>query len=84
MALRFLEARPEKTLCVVTHGMFLKVLMSVMMRREKTEHDFFESINKFHYPSNTGITKCELGRFRDGEWTLNTWNDDAHLGEIKD
>jgi probable phosphoglycerate mutase len=81
-ALRFIEARPESSICVVTHGMFLKALMSVMMRDENTDHDFFMSINSFHYPSNTGITKCEWGRFRDGEWTLHTWNDDAHLGEV--
>jgi broad specificity phosphatase PhoE len=83
-ALRFIAERPEETLCVVTHGTFLKMLMSVMMCGEKTTHDFFLSIDNFHYPSNTGITKCELGRFKEGEWTLHTWNDDAHLGEVRD
>lgn len=81
-ALRFLETRPENTICVATHGTFLKMLISIMMRGEATTYDFFESIDNFYFPSNTGITKCEFERYGESRWILVHWNDDAHLGEL--
>jgi broad specificity phosphatase PhoE len=78
-ALSFLEARPEERILVVTHGVFLKMLMTVMAFGEATTPDEFRGIDKFFFPGNTGVTKCTL---REGRWRLITWSDDAHLGEI--
>lgn len=79
-ALRMLEYianRAEDKILAVVHGTILIVLLSVMMRGETTESDFFESIESHVRTSNTGITKCE---YKDGAWKLVIWNDHAHLG----
>ncbi len=81
VAIRFLEARPEERILVVTHGVFLKMMMTAMAFGDSATPDEFKRIDKFLFPGNTGITKCT---FREGRWRLMTWNDDAHLGEIED
>jgi broad specificity phosphatase PhoE len=75
-ALKYLLDRQEEALVVVTHGMFLKMLMAVMVFGESLDAREFNAINNFLHASNTGITKCT----HDREWLLVNWNDDAHLG----
>lgn len=82
-ALKFLEVRREEKIVVVTHGTFLKMLMSVMMERTDTSPRFFEAIDDFMYVNNTGITKCVYDKYKDGRWILQAWNDDAHLGALQ-
>jgi 2,3-bisphosphoglycerate-dependent phosphoglycerate mutase len=75
-ALKYVLNRQEETLVVVTHGIFLKMLMAVMAFGEDLEVDVYRAFNDFLYANNTGITKCTY----DGKWLLVNWNDDAHLG----
>lgn len=80
-ALDYLLNRDEETIAVVTHGTFLKMLIAVMMEGEELNPEFFESIDRFFFPENTGITWVEYNRpFRPNRWQLITWNDHAHLG----
>lgn len=83
-AVTFLEERPESRICVVTHGEILRHILCVMMRGDDVDPAFFKSIRTFLYPSNTGITRCVFGKFDRPVWMLETWNDDAHLGEVRE
>jgi probable phosphoglycerate mutase len=79
-ALHFLENRPEKTLAVVTHGTILKMLIATMAHGDTITLEEFARMDFFLHPTNTGITECVLTKHG---WRLWTWNDKAHLGEIR-
>ncbi|MCX8008120.1 MAG: histidine phosphatase family protein [Patescibacteria group bacterium] len=68
----------EKTILLVSHGDFIKVIVSVMIFGHdldpKIALKFYEGLRM----TNTGITVCELVNHH---WKLITWNDQAHLGE---
>jgi broad specificity phosphatase PhoE len=73
-----LEDSGHDNILVVTHGTFIKYLISLMIfGREvtKTEHN---KLRRFFWSTNTGITICE---FHEDEWNLLTFNDIAHLAE---
>jgi len=87
--LAFLESRHEKRIIVVTHGIFLKILIAYMLNGDAlTAHDY----NKASYlnPSNNaGITVCQYtnGLFntslfapkREQRWKLIAWDDHINL-----
>jgi broad specificity phosphatase PhoE len=83
-ALKFVEylktLDQEQTVAVVTHGLFLIVLVLVMKFGEEFTPELYEKFRNFLYLNNTGITV--LDNTYNGEWWLMTWNDYAHLGEI--
>lgn len=79
-ALQILIDRPELTLLVVTHGNFLRILMTMMLAKEHATADLYTDVYSFFAASNTGITECRYTNA--GTWQLRTWNDHAHLGEI--
>lgn len=80
-ALEYLIAREEETMVVVTHGTFLRMLIAVMMRGSVLKPDFWNEIDDFLYPQNTGITWVEYdNKYHPNRWHLVTWNDHAHLG----
>jgi 2,3-bisphosphoglycerate-dependent phosphoglycerate mutase len=79
-ALRFLEERPEQELAVVTHGTILKMLITTTLHGSEATPEEFARLDYFLHPSNTGITKCVLTKHG---WRLWTWNDLAHLGEVR-
>jgi len=80
-AIGFLESRTEERILVVTHGVFLKMILAAMMFGSELTSREFHGVDKFLYPRNTGITKCTL---KEERWRLMTWNDDEHLGELID
>ncbi len=84
LALAFLRARPEKQIAVTTHGFFLKMLIAVMMHGEEIGYLTFNFTLDFLEPKNTGITTCHFDKDGNARWTLVTWDDHAHLGEIKE
>lgn len=71
------EQEVESVLCI-THGLFLRVLIAVMMFGEKVSREELVSFMRFVRINNTGITVCEL--LPKGDWRLVTLNDHAHLG----
>lgn len=80
-ALEYLKSREENVLAVVTHGAFLKMLLSVMMKGEELHPDFYDEVDRFFFPENTGITMVEYdNKYHPNRWQLITWNDQAHLG----
>lgn len=74
--IKFISARKEHNIAVVTHGMFLRMLTAVLMLGEDADIDQYYKIINIFKLQNTGITVWEK---RD-EWRLITWNDHAHLG----
>ena len=80
-ALRFLLSRPEKKVAVVTHEMFLKMMISAMVETDAVRSvEFLRTIRYFMIGENTGITVAEYGDFGFGErFRLRIWNDHAHL-----
>ena len=79
-ALHFLEVQPERVLAVVTHGLFLRMLIACMLHGETVPPEAFARFDSFLHTDNTGITECVLTVERG--WRLWTWNDNAHLGEV--
>ncbi|QSH39519.1 histidine phosphatase family protein [Candidatus Kaiserbacteria bacterium] len=76
-----LEARPEEHIVVTSHGFFLKFFIAHHLLGEYLTPDIF--VNQLMHTmrsANTGITYFTLGGKKD--WSLCSWNDYAHLGEI--
>ena len=81
-ALAYLLERPEEKILVVTHGWFLRVLLSLMMHGDALTNDQYLRIWKFFTSKNTGITICEHNEENvAGGWRMQTWMDHAHLAE---
>lgn len=81
-ALESLRAHPAERLCVVTHGIFLRMLFLVLLKgKEFDGHDF---ANMWRVStSNTGVSYikwCEGEGEWDRGWNIVSWNDSAHLG----
>ena len=82
-ALEFLENRKEDNILVVTHGLFLRILIArVIFGRELTGREGARFVEKTA-TKNTGITVISDDSTKhreDSPWKLLTWNDHAHLG----
>lgn len=82
--LRKLESLELDSLAVVSHGIFIVHLLSAMMFGESLTKKTFIPIVSFTNLSNTGLTVCEWNTAKSpNHWRLQTLNDDAHLGEVK-
>jgi broad specificity phosphatase PhoE len=87
-ALRFLEIREESNIIVVTHGFFLRVILSVVLLGEYVTGREFAKITDTTRTQNTGITVLQFStddlhhtnRILDPRWVLYVYNDHAHLG----
>ena len=80
-ALMYLRERPEETIAVVTHGMFLRALVASMLFGDSYSIEEYLKIQQFLVTRNTGITVAEWdNEHAPDRWRLITWNDHAHLG----
>jgi phosphoserine phosphatase len=75
-ALEFIAGRESPHMLIVTHGQFMRLLVSVMAFGQTLEADVFRQLQTFLTMSNSALTRCELRR---GQWQLITWNDRSHL-----
>ncbi len=76
--LHHLLSLPDRNLLLVTHGEFMKVLISVMIFGHDIDPQNALKLYQSLKMSNTGLTICDWN----GElWKLISWNDQAHLGE---
>lgn len=79
-ALALLESHPKDRLLVVTHGLYLRVLMAyAIFGEELNGHELDNMIGAF-VTNNTGITVMKFDAVRARPWIICTWNDHAHLG----
>lgn len=80
--LELLEKRPEKNIAVVTHGVFLYVLMGIVIFGKKLAYEEYADLHESLAIGNTGITiftYTETPRRENRQWRVETWNDHAHL-----
>jgi probable phosphoglycerate mutase len=86
-ALQHLLSMKEQRIVVVTHGNFLRNLLGIMLRGETgySPQDYIDIESTFEL-SNTSITVAEYKyhwRKDSQTWMIESWNDYAHLGEVK-
>lgn len=80
--LAYLETRKEKTVLVVTHGIFLKMFIAYMLYRDNLTASGYNKLSFFNASNNAAITVCE---YVDGwfapkppkRWKLLSWDDYA-------
>lgn len=77
-AWKFLETETDTDILVVTHGLFLRMLVSKILLGNLLTPDAWYATRGTIEMSNTGITVCTLEEDR---WQLLTWNDHAHFAE---
>lgn len=82
-ALAFLAQKSEEHILVVTHGLFLCILLSyVTFGEELTARECLRFIKRF-YVENTGLTVFGYDeKSQPNPWWVWVWNDHAHLAEI--
>ncbi|MCR4276288.1 MAG: histidine phosphatase family protein [Candidatus Parcubacteria bacterium] len=80
-ALKHLADRPEKDLLVVTHGFFLKTMVTRILIGKTINGDSFKHFQYRVRTQNTGLSVLEFDSdLDDPSWRLLVWNDHAHLG----
>ncbi len=79
-----LASRKEENLIVVTHGIFMRMIVAVaIMGKELTSHDYWKFFVALGL-DNTGITILKSNEIDEkyddvAPWELVTWNDHSHL-----
>ena len=77
-ALALIDAQEGSDILVVTHGHFLRFLISTILLGNSMSPEVWLNMETSFWTSNTGITVCTRGEKR---WRLLTWNDHAHFGD---
>jgi len=72
---------PEEKIIVVTHELFIKIMLAAMASEDDVKAvEFYRTMRYFMIGDNTGITVSEYGNFSyDKHFRLRIWNDHAHL-----
>lgn len=70
----------NESVLVVTHGHILRMMIAVMFDSDITP-ELFHRFEIFFMTRNTGLTLVE--KKKETPWRLLTWNDHAHLGDIR-
>jgi len=84
-ATQFLKNQTAEHIVVVTHGLFLRNLLGVLIFGGNLTPQENESLHCFRI-QNTGVSVCtyrtkeEAGSEYESGWHIETWNDQAHLG----
>lgn len=80
-ALEFLENRKEKSLVVITHGFFLRMILAKVMLNDSLTEANFKNIKSRAITENTGLSAIKFSKgYEDTCWRLWIYNDHAHLG----
>lgn len=75
-ALDFLETRTEEHIVVVSHGVVIRMLLTLMCLGETVTPEIFHTFEHHLRMTNTGVSVCEkIG----SDWHVLTINDYAHL-----
>jgi len=75
--LTYIKRRREKRIIMVTHGIFLKMVVSYMLYGEKLTATQYNNLSYFNPINNAGMTICSYTThfFQKNEWKLLVWND---------
>ena len=75
--LRYIKHRWQKRIIMVTHKIFLKMVISYMLYGEKLTASQYNSLSFFNPIDNASMAICTYTShwFRKGKWELLVWND---------
>lgn len=76
--LESLESLTEEHIAVVSHSVFIKMVVLLIIVGEDLTPGIFNRSYKGMKFATSGLTVCS---FKNGEWSLDTWNDQAHLAD---
>jgi len=82
-ALTYLASRPEENILVVTHGLFLRIIIAYATLGESLSGEECRGFIRTFHTENTGLTVLVYETRDDPKispWWLWVWNDHAHLG----
>lgn len=81
-ALTFLSERSEQALVVVTHGFFLRTMLSRILLGSTLQAENFRHFQTHARTQNTGLSVIKLIQKKEQipAWRLWIFNDHAHLG----
>ncbi len=76
---KYLNNLKKENVLVVTHGGPIRMtILCMMFRNSDIDSKTYHKFNDLFRITNTGITMCEKNK--DGDWSVWTFNDYAHLG----
>jgi probable phosphoglycerate mutase len=75
--LRFIKWRSEKRIMLVTHGIFLKMVVSYMLHGDSLTASEYNTLSSFNPIDNASMAVCSYTThwFKKGDWKLLVWND---------
>jgi broad specificity phosphatase PhoE len=75
--LGYISRRPEKRIIFVTHGIFLKMVVSYMTYGEKLTASQYNTLSYFNPVNNASMCICSYKHhwLRPNEWKVLVWND---------
>ena len=75
--LGFISRRWEKRIILVTHGIFLKMVISYMLHGDKLTASEYNKLSYYNPISNAGMAICSYKHhwLKKNEWKLLVWND---------
>ncbi len=75
--LRFIKHRYEKRIIMVTHGIFLKMVVSYMLYGNKLTASEYNSLSYYNPIDNASMAICSYTHhwFKRDEWKVLVWND---------
>src|SRR3989338_1862110 len=73
----YITERPEERIIMVTHGIFLKMVVSYMLHGEKLTASEYNKLSYFNPIDNASMAICSYTThfFKKDEWKLIVWND---------
>ena len=73
----FIRRRWEKRIIMVTHGIFLKMVIAFMLHGDKLTASEYNNLSYFNPIDNAGMVICSYTTywFKKSEWKLLVWND---------
>jgi len=75
--LRYIARRREERILMVTHGIFLKMVVSYMLEGDRLTASEYNKLSYLNPINNAGMTICSYTThlFKKNEWKLLVWND---------
>jgi len=75
--LRYIRHRSQRRIIMVTHGIFLKMIIAYMLHGDKLTASTYNTLSFFNPIDNAGMTICQYVPhfFTKDEWNVVTWND---------
>ena len=75
--LKYISQKSQKRIILVTHGIFLKMVISYMLYGDKLTASQYNTLSYFNPAKNAGMAICSYTHhwFKKKEWKLLVWND---------